>query len=282
MNSIKHFRFVFRPCDMSLVLAGLVVMSVTFTVMAAADQRSADAGCCKIIELRQYSLKPSQRDVLIDLFDREFVETQEADGMRIVGQFSDEDNPDHFVWIRGFANMDARRRGLAAFYSGPAWKRFGKQAAETMIDSNNVLLLRPVKPAAGFDDLLSSRPPIALPAPGTFVVATIYHLKPENAVEFPAFFRTVLGPSLQIAGVVPRAAFETEQAANNYPALPIREGEHVFVWFASFERPLAYANSMEKFARMPEWNRVQSQLQRFLDAPTIVLRLRPTRRSLLR
>lgn len=90
MNSIKHFGF-FRPGYTSRVLAGLIVMSVALTVMAAEDQRSANMGCCRVIELRQYSLEPGQRDVLIDLFDHEFVETQEADGMRIVGQFRDED-----------------------------------------------------------------------------------------------------------------------------------------------------------------------------------------------
>ena len=43
--------------------------------------------CCPIVELRQYTLHPGQRDVLIDLFDREFVESQEALGMKIIGQF---------------------------------------------------------------------------------------------------------------------------------------------------------------------------------------------------
>jgi len=58
-----------------------------------------------VVELRQYTLRPGQRDVLIDLFDREFVESQEADGMAIVGQFRDLDDPDRFTWIRGFASM---------------------------------------------------------------------------------------------------------------------------------------------------------------------------------
>lgn len=30
-----------------------------------------------IVELRQYTLHPGKRDTLIELFDREFVETQE-------------------------------------------------------------------------------------------------------------------------------------------------------------------------------------------------------------
>src|SRR5213592_627287 len=64
--------------------------------------------CCPIIELRQYTLHPGQRDVLIDLFDREFVETQEACGMRILGQFRDLDDPDQFVWVRSFPDMPAR------------------------------------------------------------------------------------------------------------------------------------------------------------------------------
>jgi hypothetical protein len=285
MNSIMLSIFVFQPRLTFHVMAGLVVISAIFasaTVVAADHQRFPDEGCCRIIELRQYILKPGQRDVLISLFDREFVETQEADGMRIVGQFRDEDDPDRFVWIRGFANMDARRRGLTAFYSGPTWKQFGKQAAGTMIDSTNVLLLRPVDPAGGFDDLPSVRPPTGAAAPPAFVIATIYHLRPSAATAFPEFFRTKLRPALRIAGVVPRGTFETEDTANNYLALPIREGEKVFVWFASYEDPQAHADSMDRLARSPEWNKLQSELQTYLDATPTALRLRPTGRSLLR
>jgi quinol monooxygenase YgiN len=87
-----------------------------------------------VVELRQYTLRPGQRDVLIDLFDRELVESQEADGMAIVGQFRDLDDPDRFTWIRGFASMPARARALASFYGGPAWKANSAAANATMID----------------------------------------------------------------------------------------------------------------------------------------------------
>jgi hypothetical protein len=96
-----------------------------------------------VVELRQYTLRPGQRDVLIDLFDREFVESQEADGMAIVGQFRDLDDPDRFTWIRGFPSMPSRARGLASFYGGPAWKAHSAAANATMIDSDNVLRLAP-------------------------------------------------------------------------------------------------------------------------------------------
>ena len=63
--------------------------------------------CCPVVELRQYTLVPGARETLIELFEREFIETQEATGMTVIGQFRDLNNPDRFVWLRGFSDMDA-------------------------------------------------------------------------------------------------------------------------------------------------------------------------------
>src|SRR3989440_11795062 len=78
--------------------------------------------CCPVIELRQYTLHSGKRDVLIDLFDREFVESQEALGMKLIGQFRDLDNPNRFVWLRGFRDMPSRAQALTDFYGGPGWQ----------------------------------------------------------------------------------------------------------------------------------------------------------------
>src|SRR5205809_6455779 len=85
--------------------------------------------CCAIVELRQYTLHPGKRNVLIDLFDREFVEPQEALGMNVIGQFRDLEHPDRFVWLRGFSDMPSRKQALTDFYGGPVWKanREGKE-----------------------------------------------------------------------------------------------------------------------------------------------------------
>src|SRR2546430_3146265 len=97
-------------------------------------------GMDSVYELRQYTLHPGQRDALIDIFEREFVETQEAVGMRRPGMFRDLDEPDRFVWLRGFESMADRAGALTAFYTGPAWKANRDAANATMIDSDNVLL----------------------------------------------------------------------------------------------------------------------------------------------
>jgi hypothetical protein len=95
-----------------------------------------------IVELRRYRLRPGRREELIELFDREFVESQEALGMRILGQFRDLDRPDDFVWLRGFDGMASRPGALAAFYGGPVWAKHRDAANATMIDSDDVLLLQ--------------------------------------------------------------------------------------------------------------------------------------------
>ena len=38
-----------------------------------------------VIGLRQYTLHPRQRDVMVELFEREFIEGQEAVEMTIIG-----------------------------------------------------------------------------------------------------------------------------------------------------------------------------------------------------
>ena len=76
-----------------------------------------------VIELRQYTLHPGERDALIDLSDREFVEGQEAAGRHVLGQFRDANDPNPFVWLRGFRDMPSRAEALKSFYGGPVGRR---------------------------------------------------------------------------------------------------------------------------------------------------------------
>ena len=104
---------------------------------------------CNIVELRQYTLHPGQRDTLIELFDREFIESQEAVGMTVMGQFRDLDDADRFVWLRGFGDMASRKAALESFYGGPIWQAHRDAANATMVDSDDVLLLRTAWPCSG-------------------------------------------------------------------------------------------------------------------------------------
>jgi NIPSNAP len=231
---------------------------------------------CPVVELRQYTLHRGQRDVLIDLFDREFVETQEDVGIAVLGQFRDLDEPDRFVWLRGFPGMPARAESLHRFYSGPAWKANSAAANATMIDSDNVLLLRPVTARSGFP-AGPGRPPIG-PAtpPRSAVLATIYYRDRPFDEAFADLFDQRVRPLLSAAGAAPLACFQTEYAENTFPALPVRTGENAFVWFARFPT-VAHLD-----AHLDQPDPALPVLTDVLSGPPERLRLAPTARSQLR
>ena len=247
--------------------------------MPAAETKT----CCPIVELRQYTLHPGTRDVLIELFDREFVESQEALGIRVIGQFRRIDEPDRFVWLRGFRDMPSRERGLTDFYGGPAWKTHRDVANATMIAFDDVFLLRPARPESGFPVETGDRPPPgAGESPGSLVVCTIYPFAELPDADFLDFFERSLRPAVTEAGASILACFVTEPSANNYPALPVREGEPVFVWFSRFEGVKAYERHVAALARSPRWGEVSRALASRLSGPPEVRKLSPTTRSRVR
>jgi hypothetical protein len=234
---------------------------------------------CPIVELRRYALHPGARETLIELFDRELVETQEAVGMSVLGQFRDLDDPDSFVWLRGFDDMRTREQALSAFYGGPVWKKHSRAANDTMIDADNVLLLRPLSGLV----LSDGRPARGSTGSGTGLLAiTIYSLHESGADGFPGFFEQELEPSLDRAGISVLATYVTEHSANTFPALSVREGEEVFVWLAMFADEDDHARSMSVLERATGWRDVVlPALGGYLDRPVETLRLTPTARSLL-
>jgi len=236
-----------------------------------------------IVELRQYTLHPGQRDVLIELFDREFLETQEATGMRVFGQFRDLDRPDRFVWFRGFPDMAARTASLEAFYTGPVWQAHRAAANATMIDSSNVLLLHRATSTSGFADLPPRAPPGAITPPASLFVATIYPLSSAASASFANFFADHVAPELTAAGATIVGTFATEHSPNTFPRLPVREAEDVFVALTHFPNPAAHDHAVTTLAATPRWrDHVAPALAAQLSAPPETLRLAPTLRSRLR
>jgi hypothetical protein len=213
---------------------------------------------CPIVELRQYTLHPGQRDVLITLFDREFVESQEALGITVLGQFRDLDRPDRFVWLRGFETMPQRAEALTSFYSGQTWRANSAQANATMIDVDDVLLLRPVSHDAGFPE--PEPEPYEAQPNGSMILATIcLRDRPVDDAFLDAFEHSKMAE--------PLACLRTEYAENTFPALGVRTGEHAFVWFSRSTSPAL----PDPYGKLPG-----------LIGPPQVLRLAPTVRSALR
>ncbi|MCW2657698.1 MAG: family containing protein [Jatrophihabitans sp.] len=233
-----------------------------------------------VVELRQYTLHPGQRDTLIDLFDTHFVDGQEAVGMHVVGQFRDLDDPDRFVWLRGFDNMPARAEALASFYYGPVWQAHSSAANATMIDSDNVLLLRPVRLGGDYPVYGASRPPVVVSESVVGITVLVHDGSMlEGRLDEVV---TRAGAELSAAGGAPTAVFVSDPAENTFPVLPVR-AENVVVWVSRFADDDAWAAHRDHLATSSSWqDDVLPELLGAATQPLQQLRLRPTAGSQLR
>lgn len=257
---------------LGLCLSGAAVARANDAKETGARPMETITTCCAVLELRQYTLKPGKRDVLIGLFDDKFVAGQENAGMTIVGQFRDLDAPDRFVWLRGFAGMPQRKQALEAFYGGPVWQDNRATANGTMIDSDNVLLLRPATSSSGFalHGLARDQRPAGL------VVAYLHYLQrpADTAVVWDLERR--LRSTLQSSGAQLQAVLVSEHSENTFLALPVRLGEEVLIWVAGFADQAAYD------AQRVALEEIAADLQPLQSAPAERLHLSATAGSLLR
>lgn len=226
-----------------------------------------------VLELRQYKIVPGRRDDMIAVFERWFVESQEEQGMRLVGQFRDRDDANRFTWIRSFPDMAARERSLSAFYFGPVWQAHRDEANPLLLDNDNVLLLKPLTPALAFAEPDTPAPHGELPA--GLVVATILYLWKDPAEGFGQAFAERIAPALAAAGLPVLGAYVPEKSENTFPRLPVRRHEKVLVWFTRVEDPAAWDEAQGRLAADAELIDAQ-------ERPAQVLRLDPTPRSRLR
>ncbi len=89
----------------------------------------------KIIELRNYLVRQGRRDEFINLFEENFVQSQNILGGYILGQYRVKGADDNFFWIRGFRDMPARYKFLNDFYYGsPAWKQHKSEANSMLLN----------------------------------------------------------------------------------------------------------------------------------------------------
>jgi len=240
------------------------------------------ASCCNVLELRQYTLRPGTREPFIEMFDNIFTDPQEATGMTVIGEFRDLDRPNGFVWMRGFPDMPSRATELADFYKGDAWHAHRDEANARIDDSGNVLLLEPASSTLRFGNIPARPSAGDTQARVGLVVLTLYYTKSENPVAFGTQFNKSLRRLAETHGARTLAAYVTSSQENNYPKLPVRGGEHIFVWLSTFTNAQAYAAYQTKLQADKKWNAVWNSTRAQLTRDPEVLRLTPTAHSRLR
>lgn len=72
-------------------------------------------------EVRRYQTRPSQREVLVRYMDDVVIPYMSAHGMSVIASFTDEQDPDAYVWIRRFDDEAHREAAYAAVYESHRW-----------------------------------------------------------------------------------------------------------------------------------------------------------------
>lgn len=138
---MKNLKYILFFLMLTLVTTGSVAQNLK---MMNKQNLNANQNI-KVIELRNYLVRPGRRDDFIDLFEENFTQSQNVVGGYTLGQYRVKGAEDNFFWIRGFKDMAARNKFLNDFYYGsPSWKQHKAAANSMLLNNDNVYLLKPL------------------------------------------------------------------------------------------------------------------------------------------
>ena len=94
-----------------------------------------------IVEMRTYKTKPGQRSQFLEIFHSKSIPAHREIGMKILGPFLSVEDPDTFLWMRGFPDIASREPMKAKFYEGELWKRELENVLLPMLEKYEVVLV---------------------------------------------------------------------------------------------------------------------------------------------
>lgn len=178
--------------------------------------------------------------------------------------------------------MNERRLMLSAFYEGSIWCAHCDAAIATMIDSENVLLLRPTHDRSA-NSAVTNRRDTGSFGRDALVVANIHYVDRSAIKDFTQFFEKTMDPVLKSTGAHVIAAFETDPTKNTFLKLPVRESETVLIWLTSFRDARQFEDHVTALRRLPDWRKhARPDVLRQFSRKPEVLKLAPTPRSQLK
>jgi len=162
--------------------------------------------------------------------------------MIVLGQFRVIGEPDHFVWLRGFADMSIRRAGLETFYGGPIWAKYRATANSMILDSDHVHLLHLLGSAHDLTcghsaETVAAELEAGTISPKTGVVAVDFFKAAPEMVTSAAGHIT---KAYRAAGIQLRGCLTTELATNDYPRLPAMQTPGQIVIISVYETEALY------------------------------------------
>ena len=221
------------------VVTFIICFLLTWTSLNAQSRK------VEVIELRNYLLKPGQRDYFIDSLEIKIMDTLNARGSYVLGQYRVKDAPDNFLWIRGFNDMTSRLEALKGFYSSEYWKKLVRIPIKYVVGYTNVYLLKPltisnkkVDTNTGFEMVWFGK------QKGLAVVD--FYVANEMRTQLVDFVSTFYDSAMRASGVKDVSYWISESTPNDYPNLPVFQDKNLLVTITFFKDELQYNNTKKK------------------------------------
>jgi len=205
----------------------------------------------KVLELRNYLLKPNRTDEFAGYFNKHFVKPMAELGGYTLGQFRINGLDDRFVWLRGFTDMKTRLKFLNDFYiKSDVWKEFGPGANDLMINSDNVYLLRPLP---GSKKTIEQSEPIRSSAlqPGNAITVIDFYICNSTLHKVIDLFDTSYLPFLKKLEIQNTTLWISEMSENDFPRLPVFQDKNLLVSITSYKTKKEYQTKQREIDAMP-------------------------------
>ena len=93
-------------------------------------------------ELRQYKTRPGERENWVRFMEEEIIPFQVSKGMVIAGSFIDQEDENHYIWMRRFESEEERERLYEAVYQSDTWKNEIAPRIGEMLDREKSVITR--------------------------------------------------------------------------------------------------------------------------------------------
>ena len=198
----------------------------------------------QVLELRNYLLRPGHRDEFITGFETKIIDTLNARGNLVLGQFTVKGSPDNFFWIRGFKDMQTRLTCLKGFYSSEYWSKHVYIPQAHVINYNNVYLLKPVDILTGKKDSINFNFDWFGKQKGIVVVELI--IANERLSQLLNFMGSKFDPIVRSAGTINMSYWISELTPNDYPDLPAFQDKNLLVCISFYQSEVEYNTISQK------------------------------------
>ena len=249
VNEIKKTKsetIKFKNMNANEILHFEVMRKVILVISLSVSSLSTFSQDVKTIELRNYLIRPGQRDNYITTFETKLVDTLNLMRNYVFGQFRVKDAQDNFVWIRGFESMDSRKEDLKRFFTSEFWKRNQSAPGKYLLNYMNVYLLRPID-IYDQDNLKTFKGEWFGKSKGVVVVD--FYVANERRPQLIAFVKSKYDSIVRAAGVNNISYWVSEPEPNNYPDLPVFQDKNLLVSISIFKDEKTYRSISENVVK---------------------------------